>query len=142
MEITNWAADIINHYLYDVSESISSIEDAIQLNKEFNNQFDIDAYLNPYRKYKDDNTLDNGQIYCLWETLYDSILERWFNYFDDKLWEYERYVNHWYYDYLYQYDNWELQRHMDSLTTEEQLQLMDDCICKYFIHKFSLDIKI
>ena len=142
MEITNKAADIINHYLDDVSETISSIEDAVQLNKEFNNQFDIDAYLHPYRKYKGDNTLDNWQVYCLWETLYESMLLWWFNYFDNKLWEYERYVNHWYYDYLYRYDNWELQRHIDSLTNEEQLQLMDDPICNYYIHKFNLDIKI
>jgi hypothetical protein len=59
MQITNEAVDIINHYLYDVSETISSIEDAVQLNKEFNNQFDISAYLYPYTKYKYDNTLDN-----------------------------------------------------------------------------------
>jgi hypothetical protein len=78
----------------------------------------------------------------LWETLYESMLLWWFNYFDNKLWEYERYVNHWYYDYLYRYDNWELQRHIDSLTTEESIQLMDDPICNYFIHKFNLDIKI
>lgn len=142
MKITNEAVDIINHYLDDVSETISSIEDAIQLNKEFNNKFDIDAYLHPYRKYKDDNTLDNWQVYCVWETLYESILLFWFNYFDNKLWEYNKYLNYDYYDYLYRYDKWELQRHIDSLTTEEQLQLMDDCICKYFIHSFSLDIKI
>lgn len=142
MEITNEAADIINHYLYDVSETISSIEDAVQLNKEFNNQFDISAYLHPYTKYKYDNTLDNWQVYCLWETLYESMLLWWFNYFDNKLWEYERYVNHWYYDYLYRYDNWELQKHIDSLTNEQSIQLMDDPICNYFIHKFNLDIKI
>ena len=126
MEITNEAVDVINDYIkQEAWETISSIEDAVQLNKEFNNKFDLD--------------LCN---YDLWDTLYESILLEWFNYFDDKLWEYERYLNHWYYDYLYKYDEWELQRHIDSLTNEEQLQLMDDCICKYFIHKFSLDIKI
>lgn len=126
MQITNEAADVINDYLKQESgETISSIEDAVQLNKEFNNKFNLD--------------LCNHD---LWDTLYESILLEWFNYFDNKLWEYERYVNHWYYDYIYRCDNWELQRHMDSLTTEEQLQLMDDCICKYFINKFSLDIKI
>ena len=142
MQITNEAIDIINHYLNDVSETISSIEDALQLNKEFNNLFDIDAYLNNYKKYKDYNILDNGKIYCLWETLYESILLWGFNYFSYKLWEYEIYLNHWYYDYLYKYYKWELQRHMDSLTTEQIIKLIDDHICKYFIHKFSLDIKI
>ena len=142
MNITNEAADIINHYLDDVSETIQSIEDAIQLNKEFNNKFDIDAYLHPYRKYKDDNTLDNWQVYCLWETLYDSILEWWYMHFRKVLWTYWKHLNNWYYDYLYRYDNWELQEHIDSLTTEQNIQLIDDPICNYFIHKFSLDIKI
>ena len=126
MQITNEAADVINDYLkQETGETISSIEDAVQLNKEFNNKFNLD--------------LCNHD---LWDTLYESILLEWFNYFDDKLWEYERYVNHWYYDYLYKYDNWELQKHIDSLTTEQSIKLIDDPICKYFIHKFSLDIKI
>lgn len=142
MKITNEAADIISHYLDDVSETISSIEDAVQLNKEFNNQFDIDAYLHPYRKYKGDNTLNNWQVYFSSERIYDAILLWWFWIFKNKLWWFSRYLTYWYYDYYYRYDKWELQRHIDSLTTEEQLQLMDDCICKYFIHKFSLDIKI
>lgn len=134
MQITNEAADIINHYLDSVSETISTIEDAVQLNKEFNNQFDINRYYNYW--------YEPNSIHALWETLYESILLWWFNYFDDKLWEYKRYINHWYYDYRYKHDNWELQRHIDSLTTEEQLQLMDDPICNYFIHKLNLDIKI
>ena len=142
MKITNEAADIINHYLDDVSETISSIEDAIQLNKEFNNQFDIDAYLHPYRKYKGDDTLDNWQVYCLWETLYESILLYWMNHFKDKLKSYDLFLTYWYYDYSYKYDNWELQEAIDLLTTEESIQLMDDPICNYYIHKFSLDIKI
>lgn len=126
MQITNEAADVINDYLkQEAGETISSIEDAVQLNKEFNNKFNLD--------------LCNHD---LWDTLYESILLEWFNYFDNKLWEYERYVNHWYYDYLYKYDNWELQKHIDSLTTEQSIKLIDDPICKYFIHKFSLDIKI
>ena len=142
MEITNEAADIINHYLDDVSETISSIEDAIQLNKEFNNQFDIDAYLHPYRKYKGDDTLDNWQVYCLWETLYESILLYWMNHFKDKLKSYDLFLTYWYYDYYYKYDKWELQEAIDLLTIEESIQLMDDPICNYYIHKFNLDIKI
>ncbi len=142
MQITNEAVDIINHYLDDVSETISSIEDAIQLNKEFNNAFDIDAYYHPYRKYKDDNTLTNRDVYCIWETLYESILLRWFWIFKNKVQSYNIILQYWYYDYYYKYDKWELQECIDLLTTEEQLILMDDCICNYFIHKFSLDIKI
>lgn len=142
MQITNEAADIINHYLDDVSETISSIEDAVQLNKEFNNAFDIDAYFNPNKIYKKKEFKYNLDVYCLWETLYESILLRWFNYFKDKIPSYNMILQYWYYDYLYKYDKWELQEAIDLLTTEESIQLMDDPICNYFIHKFSLDIKI
>ena len=142
MQITNEVADIINHYLDDVSETIQSIEDAIQLNKEFNNTFDIHAYLHPYRKYKDDNTLDNWQVYNLWETLYESEILWGFWIFTNKIRLFGWLLKYWYYDYLYRYDKWELQECIDRLTTEEQLQLVDDCICNYYIHKFSLDIKI
>ena len=142
MEITNEAADIINHYLDNVLESIKTIEDAIQLNKEFNNAFDIDAYLHPYTKYKDDDTLDNWQVYNLWETLYESILLYWFWIFTNKIRLFGWLLKYWYYDYLYKYDNWELQSVINKLTTEESIQLMNDPICNYYIHKFSLDIKI
>lgn len=126
MQITNEAADVINDYLkQEAGETISSIEDAVQLNKEFNNKFDLD--------------LCNHD---LWYTLYESILLEWFNYFKYKIQSYNIILQYWYYDYLYRYDKWELQECIDRLTTEEQLQLMDDPICKYFIHQFSLDIKI
>lgn len=132
MQITNEAADIIHRILSDnTCESISTIEDSVQLNKEFNNQFDINTYFNWF-----------NEQYCLWETLYESILLWWFKYFKDKVQSYNMILQYWYYDYLYRYDKWELQEAIDLLTTKESIQLMDDPICNYYIHKFSLDIKI
>lgn len=141
MQITNDAADIINEYILssDSWETISSIEDAVQLNKEFDNKFDINAYYHPYRKYNDE--LNNWDIYCLWETLYESIILWWFNYFKEQLWWFNRHLTYWYYDYLYRYDKWQLQEVFNMLSEEEQLKLYNDPICKYYIHKFSLDLK-
>jgi hypothetical protein len=78
----------------------------------------------------------------LWETLYESMLLWWFNYFKDKLKSYDLFLTYWYDDYRYKHDNWELKEAIYLLTIEESIQLMDDPICNYFIHKFNLDIKI
>ena len=139
-QISNEVADILNEYILaeDSYETIQTLEDAINLNWIFNNAYDIDAHYHPYRKYKYDDTLNNWDVYWLWETLYESMIIWWFWYFRDKFIWLNKTIQCWYSDYLYHNDELELQKVFDMLSNEEQLSLYRDPVCKYYIELFSL----
>lgn len=136
--ITDESYEIINNFLWeDTNEDIIKIEDAVKLNKEFWNKFSIEWYFHPYKKYKENNLVNNWDIYCLWETLYESILLWWFNYFKDRLLEkFWIILNLWYYDYSYKSDNGAFKNTIDKIDEKLLIELKNDSICNYFLNKF------
>ena len=131
MILSTQELDVIDLFLEGQCESVSFIQQTVHLNNECWWLYNYEWYF-----------LDED--YRTWETLYESILLWYWKKFDYFMWEYKCYINHWYYDYLYNHcnDRNELQRYLDSLTKEQAIEIYNTPYAMYFIRKFNLNFNI
>lgn len=128
MILTTQELDVIELLLEEQWESISSIQRTVLLNNECWWEYDYEWYF-------------SDEDYRTWESLYESILLYYWNKFDDLMWDkYKCYINHWYYDYLYdELLRVEIQWLLDILTKKEIEELSEIPYVRYFLYMFNIN---